>query len=82
MSIESYLGDGDRATALQELKLLLAREVYINCILCNIEPSDFDYIDYLENLENNTSLRMGPHWSALSSACQKLKVVEEKIATI
>lgn len=82
MGIESFLGNGDRANALNELKLMLAKDIYINCILCNVDPESFNHIDYVNSINDTNTPRLGSNWNTLFDLCQKMLVVENKIASL
>jgi hypothetical protein len=80
MGIESYLGTEDKLSALTEFKTMIAKEIYISCINCGIDPDTFDYAEYLLAIEQTPTINFGVARIALFDLCKKLQVVENKIA--
>lgn len=81
MQIESYLGSGDKMSALLELKQHLCLEIYRLCILCEIDPDTFEMESFLQSIKN-TTLIPASNISNLVLCVDKLKLVEAKIGEI
>ena len=81
MKIDSYLGGGDKMSALLELKQHLCLEIYRLCILCEIDPDTFEMESFLQSIKN-TTLIPASNISNLVLCVDKLKLVEAKIGEI
>lgn len=82
MGIESFLGDGDKLDALNQLKTMLAKELYIACINCNIDPESFEVGQYINYINENPSINIGPERTVLLQLCNKFSLIETKIAEL
>lgn len=81
MKIESYLGGGDKMSALLQLKEHLCLEIYRLCILCEIDPDTFEIESFLQSIEEITIIPAS-NISNLVLCVDKLKLVETKIGEI
>lgn len=79
MSIESYLGNGDKLSALTELRSMLAKEIYVACINCGIDPETFDASNYIDNINQNPSINFGPQRVLLFELSKKFFLIQSKI---
>lgn len=81
MQIESYLGGGDKMSALLQLKQHLSLEIYRLCILCELDPDTFEIDSFLESIKNEIIIPAS-NISNLVMHANKLKLVEKKIGEI
>jgi hypothetical protein len=82
MGIESFLNSSDKREALNELKSMLAKEIYISCIMCSLDPDSFDYVEYLNSINDSTIPTVGSSWGNLLELCKKMSIIENKIASL
>lgn len=79
MGIESYLGNGDKLSALTELRSMLAKEIYIACINCSVDPDTFDISQYINYVNENPSVNFGPQRTLLLQLVNKFSLIQTKI---
>ncbi len=82
MGIESFLNTESKIEALQELKMFIAKEIYIKCITLGFDPDEFDHVEYVSSFEQNPVTAEGINQNYLLGLCKKMLIVESKIGAI
>lgn len=82
MKIDYFLGDGDKLSALKELRQEIYKQMYRYCLLANIDPDSFDYKNFLLEHKNNLNSMIIRYYPDLVNYCEKLDIIEKKIEEI
>lgn len=82
MGIESFLNAESKIEALQELKMLIAKEIYIKCITLGLDPDEFDHTEYVASFEQSSPTAVGVNQNYLLGLCKKMLIVESKIGAL
>jgi hypothetical protein len=65
--------------SLNKVKEYLSEEIFRYCLLVNIDPETFDYLNFIDEHKNNLLSMTKKYYPELVIQSEKLKIVEQKI---